>query len=326
MLAAQKKSLADFGVLFDRWFLQSELFEKKEIEKSLEEVRKRGFLYEADGATHFKSTAFGDDKDRVVIKSDGERTYFASDIAYHYNKLKRKFDWLIDIFGPDHHGYIARTRAAVAALGFKPERLTILISQQVNLLEKGEQVKMSKRAGKLITMDQLLQDVGREVARYFFLTRSANTHLEFDLELAKSETPENPVFYIQYAHARIASVFRKSLEKGQKFRFKKIAWEHLDLPEEKALAQFLLEYPAVIATAARDLEPHRIAFYLLDLAKRFQGYYSKGRDHESYRFVTDDLARTEAKLYLLKSVQNVLKNGLNLLGIGAPEQMSREEI
>ena len=325
MLSGQKKSLANFGVHFDRWFLQSDLFKKKEIEKSLAEVKKRGFLYTLEGATYFKSTAFGDDKDRVVIKSDGELTYFASDIAYHRNKMNRKFEWLIDIFGPDHHGYIARTKASIAAFGASPDILTVLLAQQVNLLEAGEQVKMSKRAGKLVTMDQLIHEVGKDVARYFFLTRSANTHLDFDLELAKKETPENPVFYIQYAHARIASVFRKAAEKKIKFSAKKIAWGELDLPEEKTIAQFLLEYPHIIATAATELEPHRLAFYLLELAKLFQGYYSKGRSDDRYRFISDDAQRTQAKLYLLKNTQIVLKNALNLLGISAPESLSKDE-
>src|SRR3989338_6959694 len=220
MVASQKESLKNFGVVFNKWFLQSELLKKKEIEKSLSRLQKTGHLYESEGAIFFRSTTFGDDKDRVVRKQDGEYSYFASDIAYHNDKFARKFNWVIDILGPDHHGYVSRTKAALQALGYDSNQLTVLISQQVNLLQNEVLVKMSKRAGKLITMDDLMKEVGKDVARYFFLMRSTSSHLDFDLELAKKETPENPVFYIQYAHARIASILRKALQTKIKADFK----------------------------------------------------------------------------------------------------------
>ncbi|MBI5298747.1 MAG: arginine--tRNA ligase [Deltaproteobacteria bacterium] len=325
MIQSQKKSLKDFGVEFDRWFSQSELFEKNEIENSLKRLKKTNHLYEKEGALFFKSTDFGDDKDRVVKKQDGEYSYFASDIAYHADKLERKFDIMIDIFGPDHHGYLARTKAAVQALGFDPEALTILIVQQVNLMEGEVLVKMSKRAGKIITMDLLLEEVGKDVARYFFLQRSASTPLDFDLELAKKTTLENPVFYIQYAHARISSIFRKSEELGIKPNLKKMNLTLLDLPEEKELAKLLLEFPDILIKAAEELAPHQIAFYALELSKLFQTYYSAAKNDPRYKAVDpENKPKTEAKLYLLKNVQIVLQNTLNILGISAPDRMEKD--
>lgn len=324
MIASQKKSLKNFGVAFDRWFSQSELFKKGKVEKSLRKLEKAGHLYETEGALFFKSTDFGDDKDRVVRKKDGDYSYFASDIAYHGDKFGRRFDRVINLFGPDHHGYLARTRAAVAALGFDPEALTILIVQQVNLMEGETLVKMSKRAGKIITMDLLLEEVGRDVARYFFLQRAASTPLDFDLDLAKKATPENPVFYIQYAHARICSIFGKAAEAGIRPSFRKIDWSRLDLPEEKELAKGLLEFPDVLVKAAEDLAPHPLAFYALELSKLFQAYYSAAKQDPRYKVIDPErMKATEAKLYLLKNVRIVLHNALDLMGISAPERMER---
>lgn len=322
MVASQKASLQKFGVVFDQWFHQSELFRRKEIGKTIKQLEKKGYLYSKEGALFFKSTQFGDDKDRVVQKQDGDYSYFASDIAYHDHKYKRKFQWVIDIFGPDHHGYIPRTKAAVQALGHGGKEFTVLIVQQVNLLRGQEVIKMSKRKGQLITMDALVDEVGKEVARYFFLQRSASSPLDFDLELAKKETLENPVFYIQYAHARIASIFAKANEEPFKTNFRKLSLECLDLPEEKELAKQLLDFPDVLRKAAFDLEPHSVAFYLLELAKLFQGYYSQARQDPRYKVLNREaLERTNAKLYLLKNIQIVLQNGLRLLGISAPERM-----
>lgn len=327
MVEGQKKSLEKFGVVFDRWYFQSELLQKNLVEKSLKHLEKAGHLYEQDGALFFKSSPFGDDKDRVVRKQDGAYSYFASDIAYHWDKFLRKFDWAIDLLGPDHHGYIARTRAAVQACGYKAEQLTVLIVQQVHFVENQMLVKMSKRSGKLITMDTLLEEVGRDVARYFFLQRSVSSPLEFDLELAKKETLENPVFYIQYAHARIASIFRKAGEEGITPDFRKIDCKLLDIPEEKELARELHSFPQVVSQAALDLAPHLIATYALQLARQLQSYYSQAKQDARYRAIDpSNLPRTAAKLYLLKNIQIVLQNALALLGISAPERMAKNVI
>lgn len=322
MVAWQKKSLKNFGVVFDRWFHQSELLGSEQFATVLKPLQEKNYLYEKEGALFFQSSAFGDDKDRVVKKQDSEYTYFASDIVYHHNKFARGFDRCIDLLGPDHHGYVARTKAAVAALGYDPKRLTILIVQQVNLIQSEKIVKMSKRAGKLVTMDDLLEEVGKDVARYFFLQRSLNTPLDFDLELAKQQTLENPVFYIQYAHARIASIFKKAAEQKIKPVFSKINCADLDLPEEKELAKQVLDFPDVVLQAAEELEPHFIAFYVLDLARQFQSYYSQAKQDPRYKVVDpENRERTLAKLYLLKNIQIVLQNALELMGISAPERM-----
>lgn len=326
MVGWQKKSLKKFGVVFDRWFFQSALTRSPRFKKILADLQKKGWLYPKEGALFFKSSALGDDKDRVVQKQDGEYAYFASDIVYHADKFARKFDRLIDLFGPDHHGYVARTKAAVKALGFDPDRLTILIVQQVNLVRGGTVVKMSKRAGEIITMDDLLEEVGADAGRFFFLMRSANTHLDFDLDLAKKQTPENPVFYVQYAHARIESIFHKAREHKIKFKPSAARGEFFDLPEEKDLVKRLLEYPDVLLRAARELEPHGLAFYCLDLAKQFQAYYSAAKADPRYRVVDpQNLARTQTKLYLLKNIQIVLQNALALMGISAPDRMESKD-
>ncbi len=326
MLDWQKKSLKHFGVVFDKWYRQSDLIKKKMPQKAMAKLKERGFLYKKEGAHFFKSTAFGDDKDRVVQKQDGEFSYFASDIAYHEDKFARGFQWAVDLLGPDHHGYVARTKAAVEALGFKPEQLTILIIQQVNLLQNEVLVKMSKRAGSLITMDDLLDEISVDVARYFFLQRAASTPLDFDLVLAKKETPENPVYYIQYAHARIESIFAKAKEGGIKTGFKRIALSLLNLPEEKELAKKLLVFPDMVAEAAKDLAAHPLAFYALDLAKLFQAYYSQAKQDVRYKVVDlENRPKTEAKLYLLKNIQIVLQNALRLMGISAPKRMESKD-
>ncbi|MBI4223706.1 MAG: arginine--tRNA ligase [Deltaproteobacteria bacterium] len=326
MVAWQKESLKNFGVVFDRWLHQSALMKGPKFEKTLSVLQNKGHLYEQEGALFFRTTAFGDDKDRVVRKSGGEYSYFASDIVYHADKFARKFDRAVDLFGPDHHGYVARTQAGVQALGFDPARLTILIVQQVNLVRGGKVVKMSKRAGEMVTMDDLLEEVGKDSARFFFLMRSGNTHLDFDLDLAKKQSLDNPVFYVQYAHARIASVFRKAREYKIKFRPAAARADFFDLPEEKELVKRLLEYPEVLLRAAKELEPHGLAFYCLDLAKQFQSYYSRAKEDPRYRVVDpDNLPRAQTKLYLLKNIQIVLQNALGLMGISAPERMESKE-
>ena len=326
MLERIKSDLLDFGIEFDNWFSERSLDDTGMVAATIEELKSKGHVFESEGALWFRTTEFGDDKDRVLIKADGERTYFASDIAYHNDKFARKFNWVIDILGPDHHGYVSRTKAALQALGYDSNQLTVLISQQVNLLQNEVLVKMSKRAGKLITMDDLMKEVGKDVARYFFLMRSTSSHLDFDLELAKKETPENPVFYIQYAHARIASIFRKALQTKIKADFKKVALELLNLPEEGEIAKHLLEFPNVLAKTAKELEPHHLAFYVLELAKQFQSYYSQAKHDPRYKVVDlGNFETTNAKLYLLKNIQIVLQNALGILGVSAPQRMKKED-
>lgn len=321
MVAAQQESLKNFGVVFDRWFRESELHQSKGIEKGLKALEKKKSVYEKEGALFFRSTDFGDDKDRVVRKQDGDYAYFAADIAYHHDKFSRA-DRVIDLLGPDHHGYVGRLQAAVKALGHPAEDFQVLIVQQVNLMEGEAAVKMSKRAGKIVTMDALVDEVGRDVARYFFLQRSASSHLDFDLELAKQQTSENPVYYIQYAHARISGIFRKAGESKIVFDLRKWDTSLLRHPEEKELAKRVLEFPEVVLEAGKNLEVHGIPNYLHDLAKQLQIYYSRARGDGRYRVLDPDQKEvTAAKLALLKSVQIVLKNGLELLGVTAPERM-----
>jgi len=325
ILADIKRDLAETGVIHDLYFHENRLHTDAAIERAISELKNHGHIFEHEGAQWFKSTAFKDDKDRVLKKSDGELTYFAADIAYHKNKFDRGFDRVIDIWGADHAGYVDRMRAAVQAMGYKKENYDVVLIQLVNLVRGGEVVSMSTRSATYETLEDVRKEVGRDVCRYFFLMRSHNSQLDFDLELAKKETPENPVFYIQYAHARIASVFRKAKEAGVKLDFKSVDLNALDLPEELKIARILAEYPRVIADCAAELEPHRLSFYLMELSKAFQGYYSKGRTDSRYRIILNDPAKTIAKLYLLKNCQIVLQNALKVLGISAPEVMAREE-
>ena len=319
-----KRDLAETGVIHDQYFHEHALHTDAAVERSTLELKQKGFVFEKDGALWFNATAFGDDKDRVFKKSDGSYTYFAADIAYHKNKFDRGYDRVIDIWGADHGGYVPRMRAAVEAMGHQPDQFDVVLIQLVNLIREGKMVSMSTRAGKYETLEDVRREVGKDVCRYFFLTRSHNAQLDFDLELAKKTTPENPVFYIQYAHARIASVFRKAEEQGISFDPKAASLDKLELPEEVSLSKLISAYPDVIRECALALEPHKLAFYLLELARSFQSYYSKGRDDARYRMISDDKASTQAKLYLAKCVQIVLQNALKILGISAPERMSRE--
>jgi arginyl-tRNA synthetase len=324
IVESHRKDLMNFGVSFDNWFYESLLYKNKnekgqnKVEEILAMLESKEFTYTEDGARWFRSTAFGDDKDRVLIKADGIHTYIASDIAYHNDKFARSFTELVDIWGPDHHGYIARMRAAMQALGHPAEAFRVLIAQQVNLFEAGEPVAMSKRAGKFVTMADLIQDVGRDVARFFFLMRSTDAHLDFDLDLARKHTEENPVFYIQYAHARICSIIRKAQDEGWSLPpAGEAAVAGLTaLPEELALARELAMFPEVLDTCARNLEPHGLAFYLKDVAAVFHRFYTVCRVLDQ-----DERARSLARLGLVEAVRIVLRNGLNLLGISAPESM-----
>ncbi len=313
--------LARCGIKHDVYFKETTLYKKKEVEKTLEFLKKRGKAFESEGALWFKSTEYGDDKDRVLKKSDGSYTYFAADIAYHKDKYDRGFDRVIDVWGADHGGYVARMKAGVEAIGHDPKSFDAVLIQLVNLVRAGELVSMSTRRAEYETFGTLIDEVGKDVCRYFFLSRSHNAQLDFDLELAKSQTAENPVYYIQYAHARISSVF----EKAGKLKLSGADLNLLKLPEEISLARKLAEYPETVEAAANELEPHKIAFYLSELAKLFQSYYTKGKRGADYRFLHDNKELQRSKCYLLKNIQTVIKNGLDLLGVTAPDRMQSQD-
>ena len=319
MLADIAKDLKDFGIAFDRWQSEKELYEKGKVESSLKTLSDKNFLYEKDGAMWFASTRFGDDKDRVVVKKDGEYTYFASDIAYHKDKLDRKFDTIINIWGADHHGYIPRIKSVLEAFGLPKEKFKVILIQMVTLLRHGEPVQMSKRAGEFITLREVIDEVGADTAKFIFLTRRADSHLEFDIEVAKEQIAENPVFYVQYAFARISSIFRQAIEKRvQGFEGSKV--QEIDLSflkenEEISIVKKLLQYPIVFEGAVLSFEPHRITYYLQELARLFHSYYNK------HRVISEDKRLTAARLCLCKAVQIVLEEGLKILGVSAPERM-----
>lgn len=309
-----------FGIEFDRWFSEDEIHKKKEVDAALASLKSDNLIYEKESATWLATTRFGDDKDRVVVRSDGRKTYFASDIAYHRNKFERGFNRLINIWGADHHGYIGRIKAAVAAMGYAPDRLTILTHQLVNLFRDGKPVKMSKRSGNFVTLREVIDEVGVDATRFFFLMRRSDTAVDFDLELAKKASNENPVYYVQYAYARLCSIVRVAKEQGWDVEtlIQNAMLEDLDpleLPEEQVFMKQLSQYPDLILSAAESLEPHRITFYLQTLAGTLHSYYF------SCRIITEDRAQTKARLILVTGVQIVLKNGLDILGIGAPERM-----
>jgi len=314
ILAEQKQTLSDFRVDFDIWFRESDLRTKNVHLEVLETLSENGHVYEKDGAKWFKSSAFGDEKDRVLVTSEGEPTYFLVDISYHVDKYQRGFEKLFDLWGPDHHGYIPRMKAALVALDYPDGSFEVNIIQQVNLLEKGEVVKMSKRAGKIIEMKELIEEVGVDVARFFFVARRSQSPLDFDMDLAKNTSEENPVFYVQYAHARICNIIKHAEEQAFKMP------EHANLnlleqEEELALIRKLLEFPDIVSKAAKFLEPHRVPNYLQDLAATFHRFY------HHHRVVSEDKALTEARLILIKCTKIVLANAFKLLGISAPERM-----
>jgi len=312
----QRRTLGAYGVEFDNWFSERALTEGGEPARVLERLREGGYVYEAEGAVWFRTTAFGDDKDRVLVKSGGEATYFVNDIAYHVNKIGRGFERLIDLYGPDHHGHVPRMQAALKALGYPGGTLDVLIIQLVSLVREGEPVRMSKRMGEFVTMEELIGEVGRDAARFTFLTRRHDSPLDFDLEVVTRQTAENPVYYVQYAHARIASIFQHLREKKLPLPdWRKVDLSLLRLAEEQSLIKRLLQFPHVVAATARALEPHRIAYYLQELAGLFHPYY------KSHRVIGDDPALTNARLALAAGVGLVVRNGLDLLGVSAPEKM-----
>ena len=314
-LAKLKKDLEDFRVKFDVWYSETSLYENEKILPALDQLKEKGFIYEKDGATWFQSTAFDDDKDRVLIKNDGSYTYLMPDIAYHLDKLARGYDQLINIWGADHHGYIPRMKAAIEALGYEPGRLEVEIIQLVQLYKDGEKMKMSKRTGKAVTMRDLVEEVGLDATRYFFTMRSADTHLDFDLDLAVAESNENPVYYAQYAHARICSILRAADEKG--FTFDQNAPVDI-LVSEKAvnLLKQLGDFPQMVADAAEKRMPHRVTQYIYELASVFHSFYNAEKVLNE-----ENKEETAARLALVKAVQITLKNALALIGVSAPEKM-----
>ncbi|MDI6688735.1 MAG: arginine--tRNA ligase [Desulfobacterales bacterium] len=316
IIAGIRDDLKSFGVEFDNWFSEQSLYDSGKVDEVLNYFRSRNIIYEKDGAHWFKTKDFGDEKDRVVVRNNGQTTYFASDIAYHKDKFDRGFEHVIDIWGADHHGYIPRIKALIEAAGYGKDRFDVILVQLVNLLRGGQPVAMSTRGGEFITLADVISEVGSDAARFIFLTRHHESPLDFDLELAKKKTNENPVFYVQYVHARISSIIRKECKKG----IENTGWNEktvfmLKEPEEINLIKSLGSYPEAVKLSAEFMEPHRITFYLMDLASSFHTYYNK------HRVLTDDPLLTGARMCLVVAVKKVIKNGLTLLGVSAPEKM-----
>ena len=312
-LADCRGDLAEFGVAFDDWFSERSLYESGRVERALQRLEERGHVYEKDGARWFRSTHYGDEKDRVVRRENGQYTYFASDIAYHLEKFERGFDIAINVWGADHHGYIARVKGALSALGLNPDRLTITLVQFAVLYRGGQRVSMSTRSGEFVTLRELRSEVGNDAARFFYVLRKADQHLDFDLDLAKSQSNENPVYYVQYAHARVCSVLGQWGGDAAELAGADVA--ALGSEHENALLARLLEYPDAVENAARDLSPHLIAFYLRELAAEFHSYYN------ATRLLVEEESVKRARLALAGAVRQVLRNGLALLGVSAPDRM-----
>jgi arginyl-tRNA synthetase len=317
IVASQRRVLEAYGTRFDRWvYERADVRGARQPEQALLALQAAGHTYQQEGALWFRSSAFGDDKDRVLQKSDGELTYFAVDIGFHHFDKLAHADFVIDFLGPDHHGYVPRIKAAMQALGYAPERFDVLIVQLVTLLRDGQPVRMSKRRGEFVLKEELLEEVGRDAARFTFLTRRHDSPLEFDLALATRQSADNPVFYVQYAHARVASLFRNAAQLGLVLPpWPEVDFASLALAEEQALIKRLLQYPDVVAGAARAREPHRVAYYLTELAGVFHPYY------KAHRIITDDRASTLARLGLCAALGQVVASGLDLLGVAAPDAM-----
>ncbi len=312
-----RDDLSLFGVDYQEWYSERSLTESGAVNKAIERLRASGHVYEKGGALWFKSTEFGDEKDRVVVRDNGQSTYFASDIAYHLDKLERGFDRVIDVWGADHHGYVPRVKAALTALGENPKKLDVLLVQFAILYRGGEKAQMSTRSGEFVTLRELRKEVGRDAARFFYVMRKCEQHLDFDLDLAKSQSADNPVYYVQYAHARIASVFRQAAEKGVPAEPSAgtANLERLIEDHEQALLKSLARFPEVVESAALNEEPHQLTHFLRDLANDFHTYYN------AHQFLVDDEALRDARLKLILATRQVLRNGLNLLGVSAPETM-----
>ena len=312
-----RQDLEDFGVIFNNWFSERSLLATGKVEKCIEQLRQAGFLYEEDGAVWFRSTGFGDEKDRVVVRENGQLTYFASDIAYHLSKFERGYTRAIDIWGADHHGYISRIKAALSALKIDPENLEIRLVQFASLYRGQQKVQMSTRSGQFVTLRELRDEVGKDASRFFYILRKSEQHLDFDLELAKSQSQDNPVYYVQYAHARICSVLRQLHEKGMQpvetpdtSGLTRLEEEH-----EKKLLVKLSEYPEIVLDSALNYAPHQVSYYLRELANEFHTYYN------ACQILVNDSELRNARLSLVCAIRQVIRNGLGLLGVSAPETM-----
>ena len=312
-----RDDLGLFGVRYENWYSERSLVESGKVEAIIEKLKAAGHLYEKGGAWWFKSTDFGDEKDRVVVRDNGQTTYFASDIAYHLEKFERGYDRVIDVWGADHHGYVPRVKAAIQAMGGNPEQLDVLLVQFAILYEGGERKQMSTRSGEFVTLRELRKDVGTDAARFFYIMRKCEQHLDFDLDLARSQSNENPVYYVQYAHARICSVFRQASEKGINTDLSdgNTNLELLSESHEQSLMKTLARYPEVLQNAALNSEPHQLTHYLRELANELHSYYN------AHQFLVDDSNLTDARLKLITATRHVLLNGLKLIGISAPEKM-----
>ncbi|MBU4259856.1 MAG: arginine--tRNA ligase [Proteobacteria bacterium] len=316
ILSEIKEDLECFGIVFDRWYSEQGLYDSGKVDRVINDFRKQNIIFEDDGALWFRTKDFGDEKNRVVVRNNGLTTYFASDIAYHQDKFDRGFERIIDIWGADHHGYIPRVSAAIEALGYGRDKFDVILIQLVNLLREGEPVAMSTRAGEFVTLRDVINEVGSDAARFIFLTRHYESALDFDLELAKKKTNDNPVYYVQYVHARISSIARKAQERGTS----DIAWNaaavsRLTEPEEIQLIKIMSRYPEIVRCSAEYMEPHRITYFLMNLASAFHAYYNK------HRVLTDEAELTLGRLYLVLAVKKIIRNGLALLGVSAPEKM-----
>ena len=312
-----RRDLEEFGVVYDEWFSERSLTESGAVERAIERLKASGHLYEKDGAWWFRSTDFGDEKDRVVVRENGQTTYFASDIAYHMNKLERGYERVIDVWGADHHGYVPRVKAALKALGDDPSKLDVLLVQFAILYRGGQKVQMSTRSGEFVTLRELRHEVGNDAARFFYVMRKCEQHMDFDLDLAKSQSADNPVYYIQYAHARVMSVMRQLEEKG-------LVWDRdagaaalprLTEKHEQSLMVRLSRYPELVEAAALHHEPHLVAHFLRELANDFHTYYN------AHQFLVEDAGLRNARLNLIQATRQVIANGLGLLGVSAPERM-----
>ena len=310
-----RKDLEQFGVTYDEWFSERRLTEQGLVDRAIETLQEKGHVYEREGALWFRSTAFGDEKDRVVRRDNGQTTYFASDIAYHMNKFDRGFDEVINVWGADHHGYIARVKAALQALDYPADKLEILLVQFANLYENGEMVPMSTRSGEFVTLRELREDVGKDAARFFYVMRKAEQHMDFDLDLARQESSDNPVYYVQYAHARVCSVERQCAEQDIAIELGRAELEKLDNTHEQALLKLLALYPERLQAAAQRREPHLLVNVLRELAHAFHSWYN------AHKFIVEDEGLRNARLALAFATRQVIRNGLELLGVNAPERM-----
>ena len=310
-----RQDLGEFRVEYDDWYSERTLTESGAVDKALERLKQSGHVYEEKGALWFRSTDYGDEKDRVVVRENGQATYFASDIAYHMNKLERGFARVIDIWGADHHGYVPRVKAALAAIGDDPSRLDVLLVQFAVLYRGGEKVQMSTRSGEFVTLRELRKEVGNDAARFFYVMRKCEQHMDFDLDLAKSQSNDNPVYYVQYAHARVRSVMRQLKEKGMDFDPDKANYNLLTEEHEQSIMKRLALYPELLEKAALSHEPHQVAHYLRDLANDFHTYYN------AHTFLVEDAALRNARLNLISAVRQVIHNGLRLMGVSAPDTM-----